>query len=286
MNPDINAKCSRESNVNPKKCCICGPVKNCGAYLEKIFSNIEKIGELFDDYVIIMYYDNSSDNTLQQIVDYGKTNNKLIYYVNTKKVSPFRTHRIAKARNFCIDKIRRDYSDFEYFIMMDCDDVNCKTVYPEILGKYLERKDWDALSFQTSPYYYDIWALSIKPYNFSYNHFENNIGFYDIIKKYVTERLQQLKPGELLPCISAFNGFAIYRTSQFKNCWYDGRVRADLLPKHKLMEHQKAANSFILFKDYGNVNGLFEDCEHRAFHLQGIRKNNAKIRISPEILFR
>ena len=65
-------------NANPenklKKCCICGPVKNCGAYLDRIFSNIEKIGELFDDYVIIMYYDKSNDNTLQKIVDYGKTN--------------------------------------------------------------------------------------------------------------------------------------------------------------------------------------------------------------------
>jgi hypothetical protein len=287
MNAETNTTMNTYLKTNkPKKCCICGPVKNCGAYLERIFSNIEKIGELFDDYVIIMYYDKSNDNTLQQIVHYGKTNSKLVYYVNTKKVSPFRTHRIAKARNFCIDKIRREYSDFEYFIMMDCDNVNCKTVYPEILGKYLDRLDWDALSFQTSPHYYDIWALSIKPYNFSYNHFENNTGFYDVIQKHVTKRLHQLKPGELLPCISAFNGFAIYRTSQFKNCWYDGRVRVDLLPKHKLVEHQKAANSFIVFKDYGNVNGLFEDCEHRAFHLQGIRKNNAKIRISPEILFR
>jgi hypothetical protein len=269
-----------------KKCCICGPVKNCGPYLDKIFSNIENIGKLFDDYVIIMYYDNSDDNTLQKIVNYGKKNSKLVYHINTQKVSPFRTHRIATARNFCINKIRRDYTDFDYFIMMDCDEVNCKKVYPEVLGKYLDRDDWDALSFQTSPKYYDIWALSIKPYNFSYNHFNNNVAFYYIIQEHVTKLLNRLKPGELLPCISAFNGFAIYRTHQFKNCYYDGRIRFDLLPKHKLVEHQVATNSLMVFKDYGNVNGFFEDCEHRAFHLEGILKNNAKIRISPEILFR
>jgi hypothetical protein len=47
----------------------------------------------------------------------------------------------------------------------------------------------------------------------------------------------------------------------------------------------KATSSPIIFKDYGNVNGYYEDCEHRSFHLQGINKNNAKIRISPEVVF-
>ena len=37
-------------------CCICGPVKNCGPYLTKVFENIEKIGSLFDDYKILIFY--------------------------------------------------------------------------------------------------------------------------------------------------------------------------------------------------------------------------------------
>ena len=46
-------------------CCICGPVKNCGSYLNKVLENIEKIGSLFNDYTILIYYDQSTDNTLQ-----------------------------------------------------------------------------------------------------------------------------------------------------------------------------------------------------------------------------
>ena len=46
------------------KCCICGPVRNCEPFLDTVFSNIEKIGALFDDYQIIVYYDKSNDNTL------------------------------------------------------------------------------------------------------------------------------------------------------------------------------------------------------------------------------
>ena len=44
-------------------CCICGPVKNCGPYLNKVLENIEKIGSLFEDYTILIYYDQSTDNT-------------------------------------------------------------------------------------------------------------------------------------------------------------------------------------------------------------------------------
>ena len=28
-------------------CCICGTVKNCGKYLDKVISNIVKIGQLY-----------------------------------------------------------------------------------------------------------------------------------------------------------------------------------------------------------------------------------------------
>jgi hypothetical protein len=58
-------------------CCICGPVKNCGAYLTKTLSNMEKIGSLFDDYKIMIYYDKSFDNTLQILKKYQLTNPKI-----------------------------------------------------------------------------------------------------------------------------------------------------------------------------------------------------------------
>jgi hypothetical protein len=267
------------------KCCICGPVRNCGPYLDKIFENIEKIGELFEDYVILMYYDKSTDNTLEKLKEYQNKNPKLHFYVNKYQVSPYRTHRIAEARNFCLRQIWNTYEDYPFFIMMDCDDVNCKNINTNVLKKYLDRTDWDALSFQTSPCYYDIWALSIKPFTFSYNHFLNNEHYYKVIQKYVTHLLNNLKNDELLHCISAFNGFSIYRTRQFKNCWYDGNIRLDLIPKHYILKHMEITDSPIIFKEYGVVNGYYEDCEHRAFHLLAINNNNAKIRISPEIIF-
>jgi hypothetical protein len=63
------------------KCCICGTVLNCGNYLDKIFSNMEELGKLFDDYRIILYYDKSNDNTLNKLKSYQAINDKFIFYV-------------------------------------------------------------------------------------------------------------------------------------------------------------------------------------------------------------
>lgn len=75
-------------------CCFCGPVKNCGPYLLKIFENIENFSPVFEDYSIIIYYDNSNDNTLYILKQYQIKNPKPLFYVNSK-LSPFKTHNIA-----------------------------------------------------------------------------------------------------------------------------------------------------------------------------------------------
>jgi len=266
-------------------CCICGPVKNCGAYLNKVLDNIEKIGSLFDDYKIVLYYDKSTDNTLNILKAYQQKNPKLQFYVNKNPVSPFRTHNIAIARNLCLNYVKENKDTYPFFIMMDLDDVNCKEVNKETLRKYLKREDWDALSFNTLPKYYDIWGLSIYPYCFSYNHFTNNVQNYTIIQNYVAQLLNQLPPGGLLPCISSFNGFSLYRTNAFLNTYYDGRIRLDLIPAQNLVAHMIAAKSKLIYKKYVTVDGQYEDCEHRAFHIQARQNSGARIMISPEVIF-
>jgi hypothetical protein len=253
---------------------------------------MEKVGSLFDDYQIIIYYDKSSDNTLQILKQYQEKNSKMLFYVNNKPVSPFRTHNIAIARNFCLNFVRENRDKYPFFIMMDCDDVNCKEVNTDILKKYLYLNSWDGLSFNTVPKYYDIWGLSIYPFCFSYNHFENNVKYYNIIQNYVDNLLQEAKKhNKLIECISSFNGFAIYRTNKFLNTYYDGRVRLDLVPKQNLDAHKNITKSKLVFKKYYkpngsvNVDGKYEDCEHRAFHIQARQNSAARIMISPEIIF-
>lgn len=273
-------------------CCICGPVKNCGPYLLKILNNMTKIGCIFHDYKIIIYYDNSNDDTLQILKNYQINNSKMTFFVNKNKISPFRTHNIANARNFCLNYVKENREKYPFFIMMDCDDVNCKEVNTDILKKYLYRDDWDGLSFNSSPKYYDIWGLSIYPFCFSYNHFNNNVKFYNIMQDFIDKLLKKAAvENKLINCISSFNGFSIYKTNKFLNTYYDGRVRLDIIPKVNLEAHMKVTKSRLIFKQYFkpdgtiNVDGKYEDCEHRAFHIQARQNSGARIMISPDILF-
>ena len=254
-------------------CCICGTVKNCGRYLNKIFENMEKIGSLFDNYVIILYYDKSIDNTLQLLKEYKLKNNKLEYFVNTDNVHSYRTFNIAKGRNFCINQIKNNYKDYPYFIMMDCDNVCSKNIKIDLLKNYLTRNDWDSLSFNHPDGYYDIWALSIRPFVLSCHHSKNPF----LWQKYITLLINRCNKNSLIPCYSAFNGFAIYRTDKFLNCYYDGKFSFKYIPKKLLIENINICKKFDFTKK--------QDCEHRSFHFQAIRKNKARIRISPLCLF-
>ena len=110
-------------------------------------------------------------------------------------------------------------------------------------------------------------------FNLICHHFKNNCSG----QKFITKIIKKTPKNKLIRCLSAFNGFAIYKTQKFIDCVYDGRFRLDYIPKKILIENITAE---------GIINTNFkEDCEHRHFHFQAVFKNNAKIRISPHCLF-
>jgi glycosyltransferase involved in cell wall biosynthesis len=257
------------------KCCICGTVKNCGPFLNKVFQNIETIGKIFDDYRIIIAYDHSNDNSLELLQNYKLKNNKFMLHIQTEPLSPYRTHNIARARNKCLDIIRNNFSDYEYFIMIDCDDVCSKPVNLEYILYYLTiNTEWDAVSFNKQPYY-DTWALSKYPYVFSNMHFKKPEGY----GRFIENIIKDTPKGTLIPCLSAFNGFAIYRTNKFIKYFYDPKPRLDLIPKHLIEKNIQLCGPMYL-KD----KAAFVDCEHRSFHLMAVN-NGARIRIAPEVIF-
>jgi hypothetical protein len=257
-------------------CCICGTVKNCGPYLNSVLKNIEKIGTLFNEYKAVLFYDNSNDNTLQILQEYAKYNSKFNLIINETHVSDCRTIRIAYGRNKCLEFVYNNCPDYEYFIVMDMDDVSIVNIKLDILQKYLYKDTWDCLSFNRHEYY-DIWALSISPYNLSCWHYEPNI--VEIMKNDITNKLKSIQEDELLECHSAFNGFAIYRKDKFVDCSYNGTIQLNLIPQHLIDESNTFVNNFF------NSNKEPGDCEHRYFHLMATKKHNAKIRISPLYLF-
>jgi len=275
-------------NILKMNCYICGCVLNCEKYLINVFKNIEKIGNIFDNYKIIIAYDISIDNSLKllfDIKDKFKNICDIEIIVNKNPLSNYKTENIANARNSILNYIKNDKDNinYEYFIMMDVDDVSDKKINIDILYKYLIRDDWDSLSFNREDYY-DIWALSIKPYVVSCWHWAdkqiNSLFVVDMMKDYISKKLKELNSEDLLECYSAFNGFAIYRKDKFINSYYSNNIFKSLylIDNDLIKENIKIINQTI------KIN-LLEDCEHRFFHLNAIKKYGAKIKISPHILF-
>jgi len=268
---------------------ICGCVKNTGEYLKNVFANIEKIHELLDDYHIIIAYDESTDNSLEILQLYKeKYQNKMSLLIGTEKPTDIRTKNIANARNNILCEVKTlDYNEFEYFIMMDMDDVCAKPMNIGVLKHILDKEkneplQWDALSFNKNRYY-DLWALSIYPYTFSVLHYQHTYkikqGMLNLLQKQFTEAIKKDGNNGLVNCLSAFNGFAIYRTNKFKNVRYEWNVR-------KLLEIYPKQSIDIMSKHvWQEPKSRLDDCEHRYYHIRASLLNQARICISPLVLF-
>jgi hypothetical protein len=279
------------NTIIENNCYICGCILNGEDYLKNVFHNIKKIGEIFDHYKIIIAYDESTDKTLDilyELKDELKCEFEII--INNNAISECNTLNISNARNSILEYIRNDNNDsYQYFIMMDLDDVCEKEINVNILKKYLKYNNWDSLSFNKKDYY-DIWALSIRPFVTSCWHWnKTQMGssyIEDIIKNYIIKQLNNLDKNDLLECYSAFNGFAIYRKDKFINCNYDNNIFKShaLLDNKYIIENKNELNK-LTKKDNILYMNLLEDCEHRYFHLSAMQKNNAKNMISPLYLF-
>lgn len=268
---------------------ICGCVRNTGTYLHDVFENIEKIYDLLYDYHIIIAYDESDDDSLNILKKYkDKYKDKFSLLIGSRPLSKIRTENIANARNKIINEINGlNFRGFDYFIMMDMDDVCAKPINKEVLNHVFNKEkteplSWDALSFNRRDYY-DLWALSIYPYTFSLLHYKNRNKIKHAMRNVLNDKFTQeiKKNGNdgLIDCISAFNGFAIYKTKIFSNIKYEWNVQ-------KLLEIYPKSNIDIMSNHVWQAPiPRLDDCEHRYFHIRASKQNKARICISPMLLF-
>lgn len=264
-------------------CCLC--IRNCEKFLPNIFKNLDSLNKKFNNLSIIFVYDNCSDNTEKLLKEYTYTKKYNVFLINNNtNTSPHRTQRIANARNKAIEFMYKTIkTDFHF--MIDADDVNCNEWNIDLIEKYLLIDTWDSLSFNR-PNYYDMWALLYGDFKHHCWGFKNNsVNVIEYMKKDIIDKLDNLKLDELFECISAFNGFAIYRTPVFKNITYDG-LYSNI--KNVITDYERQKNLEILRKHIPNLyidENHIEICEHIFYHVNAIKQNNARIRISKFCLF-
>lgn len=228
---------------------IAGVCKNVDSFLPRVIENIYKITRHFSEYKIIIVENDSTDNTKQILDNWAweddnvilKTLDNIHNYVPNKK---YRTQYLAFCRNTYIEEITKlrnlgnltEISDYEYSIILDMDDVMAKESFNEqgvldSLNILRNNPKIGALTANSLPKYYDIWAL------------RNNECFYDCwkkvfwsmqyeglsytqgIEKYVTVHAKDYSQNvDLISVQSAFNGLAVYRNEALIHCRYTGII--------------------------------------------------------------
>jgi len=264
-------------------CVICLCVFNNEFGLPFVLNNILTIGELFSKIQILVFYDKSTDSSLEILEKYKEKHRNIEIIVNEKERTVVRTENISIARNSLLQTIREKYSDYSYFIMMDSNEYSCiGNINIKILEKMLRRKEeWDAISFDREAGYYDTWALSFDPFVYSFFHCEQWNRVVDLMRtsfKNLLEDYKKNKPEQLIPVYSAFNGFSLYKMEKFINCLYNSNIDIKLFPKETVQKQMQTIQTKIIPR-------FTNDCEHRHFHLEAIKKNGAKIRICTDFLF-
>jgi len=201
-----------------------GTVKNCEPYIKNTLIHVDECGKKFNSYAVIIYENDSTDNTRKILNENKKIN---YYYIFEDNITePRRTMRLANGRNKIIEKMK-ELNGYDYLIMLDMDDINNSGKFVETIDTNFKHKNWNVLTGNQTTNYYDIWAL-------------RQVGYidYDCHKDPTTETKNIIENthyegNRLIPVKSAFGGIAIYKISAIKNCKYIGEYQ----DKTELCEH-------------------------------------------------
>ena len=265
---------------------LCFCVKDCEKYLPSIFKNIALLKSLDYNFFCIFSYDNCKDKSEKLLLEYKELNKDTVFLIkNIDNNSEFRTARIAKARNACLDIVYNKLKDISFHIMIDSDDSCSNTWKIDIIDKYLKNfdgDDWDAISFNKKKYY-DMWALLFDDYYHQCWGYGDGGKIMRAMQKDIIKKLQNLTSNST-NVLSAFNGFAIYKTERFKGFHYDGlnenfhplitnnerNISIDFITKKHNLKIPKDIN--ILQKNK-------QCCEHLFYNVSAFKKGR-KIKIS------
>jgi len=223
----FNYKKDKEGNQNmySYNVVFAGTCKNVESYLKKSLENVEECGKLFKSFILIIYENDSIDNTRKLLNEYKKFNYHYIFEDNI--IEKRRTMRLANGRNKILDKIK-EIGNFDYLIMLDLDDVTNSGIFINTIKTCFDYDDWDVLTANQKKKYYDLWALR-KPGYIDYD-VHGELARNDPLenKDIIYNKINHSKfENGLIEVDSAFGGIAIYKISSIKNCKYVGDYKSN-----------------------------------------------------------
>jgi len=216
--------------------------------LDAMIKHIEDTGSFFKAYKVIVYENDSQDNTREKLQKWQRRNNRVTLILETKgweeaKEAPGtgRYKVLAYCRNQYLNMLNTNpiFGRYQYMIVVDMDLKHGWDV--DGIAHSFGYPDWDMICSNGIIHgqYYDTLALRDPRFRV----------FMDDLSRDMREELDAIAYptiGPLISLDSCFGGLAIYNRSSIGNCIYQGY-----------------------------------DCEHVTLHSCMASKNHSKIYLNP-----
>lgn len=210
--------------MKSRRVAICGLTRNSAAILPRTIQRMTQIADLFGDYRIVVYENDSADNTRELLQNWSDSDPRMVLLsddcgdpVNLPDRSAGRMERMARYRNRYRTYIAEHLSDFDETIVLDMDleggwDLNG-------IAHTFGCDDWDFVGsygiirkkslFFDRVLQYDAWAYRSRGDDTP------------LTTKYVNYLPTKLG-APLVPVNSCFGGLGIYRTQALVAAKYAG----------------------------------------------------------------
>jgi len=240
----------------PHKVVICGVCRDVADRVPYSMRIMENIGNMFEDYRIIVYENNSKDATPQLLRDWQARNPKVLAlseHIDKKALEKiminrlddgnyYRPELIARARNIVLEQALSDsYKEFAYVIWMDMD-FKLEPNYAGIQEVFDTNREWDAVfAYGTDPHhtYWDWYAFRDHRCPIG----SELLGNY---WWYLPKKLSLDSNSDWYPVYSAFGGCGIYKKDSIRDCHYSALVTQDLaMLSEMIIEKYRHANSIV-----------------------------------------
>lgn len=305
------------STLNPQiseKVLICGVCRNIEKAVPNTLQSIQDLGSRFSEYRAIVYENNSTDQTKKLLRNWADKDPHVIFLseqLSRRRLSqqlrmnvPFRTAKIARARNIVLDvAMKKDFDDFKYVVWADLDFLEPWDVDAIVETILHPEQEWDAVLANGA---YDLFSIRTP---------EFPIGW-ELIGDLFWEHLDQIRELFVFDAkspwkkvYSAFGGIGVYKRDAIRGCRYSGVATKDL---EKVVTHwlylARQKKDILFLKEYDALlsNGTDDVgvylprgkvlwsthtkevtlpwvCEHIPFHASMALHGRDRIFINPKI---
>ncbi len=226
---------------------LAGLARNVAAVLPATMLRMELLGRTFADYRIVIFENDSIDQTVPLLVEWAASNSRVEIVSESLGAPPSRpircsdrADRMAYYRRQCQTTIREKYSDAEYVGLIDTDVEGGWS--PDGVASTFSQDGWDFVGsngliykrrgFQANAIaHYDAWA------------YRDDTNFTPLSTKYVN-RLRHNRGEPMVPLPSCFGGLGFYRMKAYLAGVYEGGD-IEHVSFHRSMREQGYDRTFL-----------------------------------------